>query len=307
MLSLGFISFATPWALAAAAALPLVWLLLRLTPPTVKQISFPAIRLLFGLDPTKRTAAHTPPWLLLLRIGILLLALLGLADPILNLRQSSDNGPLILVLDNGWASANAWEERLEAARGLLENADRRGQPAVLVTTAPVDAGTTPQPLQFAPARDVLARTLQATAQAWPSDRLGAVERLKGLKVTGTATATWISDGVDTPGVKELAAALSRFGNLTVIETDALTAPRAVPARAHLCGQWTHHRRRQQRHRREDRTPCHAAKPAGGPHSARHGFRRPGAGAHAGVDSARRRRRHGDHGCAVGTRQPHFTI
>jgi len=224
MLSLGFISFATPWALAAAAALPLVWLLLRLTPPTVKQISFPAIRLLFGLDPTKRTAAHTPPWLLALRIAILLLALLGLADPILNLRQSNDDGPLVLVLDNGWASATGWEERIEAARGLLESADRRGQPAVLLTTAPVDAAGTAAPLQLLPAREVLARTLQATPQPWPSDRLATAERLKTFKVSGAATATWISDGVDTPGVKELSDALARLGRLTVIEADALIAP-----------------------------------------------------------------------------------
>ena len=60
MLSLGFISFASPWILAGALALPLVWLLLRLTPPTVKQISFPAIRLLLDLDPTQRTTAQTP-------------------------------------------------------------------------------------------------------------------------------------------------------------------------------------------------------------------------------------------------------
>ena len=75
MLSLGFISFASPWIFAGAAALPLVWLLLRLTPPTVKQINFPAIRLLFNLDPTQRTTAQTPPWLIILRLAILILAL----------------------------------------------------------------------------------------------------------------------------------------------------------------------------------------------------------------------------------------
>src|SRR5262245_30045921 len=132
MLTLGLLSFATPWALAAAAALPLVWLLLRLTPPSVRQINFPAIRLLFDLDPTKRTSAHTPPWLLILRILILTLALLGLADPVLNLNKGEGTGPLVVVVDNGWASATAWEERTKALRDILEAAGRRDQPAVLV-------------------------------------------------------------------------------------------------------------------------------------------------------------------------------
>ncbi len=221
MLSLGFISFATPWALAAAAALPLVWLLLRLTPPSVRQINFPAIRLLFGLDPTKRSAAHTPPWLLLLRVGILLLALLGLADPILNIRQSDGSGPLIVVVDNGWASANAWEDRIASVRSLLESADRRNQPAVLVTTAP--SATTPDALQMLPAREVLSRALQITPQPWPTDRADAATRLKALKVSG-ASVTWVSDGVDTPGAKDLSDVLGDFGKLTVLETDPLISP-----------------------------------------------------------------------------------
>ena len=222
MLSLGFISFATPWALAAAAALPLVWLLLRLTPPTVRQINFPAIRLLFGLDPTKRTAAHTPPWLMILRVAVLLLALLGLADPVLNIRQTESNGPLIVVLDNGWAAATSWDERISAVREILENADRRKQPAVLVTTAPLPTAPTAA-LQMLPAREVLAEALQATPQPWPTDRAAAAQRLKDLKVSG-ATATWISDGVDGPGAKDLADVLQGFGHLTVLENDALTTP-----------------------------------------------------------------------------------
>ena len=222
MLSLGIISFATPWALAAAAALPLVWLLLRLTPPTVRQINFPAIRLLFDLDPTKRSAAHTPPWLLILRIAILTLALLGLADPILNLRQGDNSGPLILVVDNGWASATAWEERGTALREILEAADRRNQPAVLVTTAPTSTMDV-QPLQMMPAREVLAQAGQIKPQPWSTDRAATAKRLADLKVDGAAV-TWLSDGVDAPGTKELTAALEHFGKLTVIESDPVISP-----------------------------------------------------------------------------------
>ena len=61
-------TFAAPLALVALVALPLLWWLLRVTPPAPRRESFPAIRLLLGLNPTEETPARTPWWLLLLRI-----------------------------------------------------------------------------------------------------------------------------------------------------------------------------------------------------------------------------------------------
>ena len=45
-------TFAAPLALVALAALPLLWWLLRVTPPSPRQERFPAIRLLLGLNVT---------------------------------------------------------------------------------------------------------------------------------------------------------------------------------------------------------------------------------------------------------------
>ena len=61
-------SFVAPWVLLALPALPLLWWLLRVTPPAPQREVFPAIRLLFGLNATAETPAHTPLWLLMLRI-----------------------------------------------------------------------------------------------------------------------------------------------------------------------------------------------------------------------------------------------
>lgn len=222
MLNLGLISFAAPWVLAAAAALPLVWLLLRLTPPAVKQIDFPAIRLLFDLDPTQRTTAHTPPWLLILRILILALVILGLADPILNFRRGDENqGPLVVVIDNGWASAPTWEARQTALRNALDGAERRQQPVVLLATAPA-ATEGPAP-RLMPAADA-ARAQTVTPQPWPTDRAAALNQLKALKLSGPASSVWISDGVATPGSRALADALADLGPLRVIEGEAGDAP-----------------------------------------------------------------------------------
>jgi len=55
MLELGPLAFAQPWVLAALASLPLLWWLLRVTPPAPRLLRFPAIRLLFGLQPPEET------------------------------------------------------------------------------------------------------------------------------------------------------------------------------------------------------------------------------------------------------------
>ena len=84
MLTLGPLAFATPWLLAALAGLPLLWWLLRAVPPAPRLVPFPAIRLLFGLDPTEETPHRTPWWLLLLRLILAALVILALARPLLN-------------------------------------------------------------------------------------------------------------------------------------------------------------------------------------------------------------------------------
>ena len=225
MLSLGLISFASPWILAGAAALPLVWLLLRLTPPAVKQIHFPAIRLLFNLDPTQRTTAHTPPWLIILRLAILILALLGLADPIINFARTGERtGPVIVAFDDGWAAATHWESRTKALRDVLETADRRGQPVAVVATA--NTATT-QPLKLQSGREAIDSAVRVAPSPWPVDRAKAAERLRALSRSGIpsgASTVWIADGVDDPGASELTKALQAIGPLTVIDAKGMIQP-----------------------------------------------------------------------------------
>src|SRR2546421_513600 len=60
MLALGSLAFASPWLLAALAALPVIWWLLRVTPPAPRRIVFPAIRLLLGLTPREGTPPLQP-------------------------------------------------------------------------------------------------------------------------------------------------------------------------------------------------------------------------------------------------------
>ena len=80
-MSLGPFLFLQPWALLGLIALPLLWLLLRATPPEPKRFALPSLALLDDLKPEEETPARTPWWLLLLRMIALALAILGFARP----------------------------------------------------------------------------------------------------------------------------------------------------------------------------------------------------------------------------------
>ncbi|HUA51803.1 MAG TPA: BatA domain-containing protein, partial [Candidatus Sulfotelmatobacter sp.] len=83
MLTLGSLAFTAPWLLLGLAVLPVIWLVLRVTPPAPRLQRFPAIRLLFGLHQREETPARTPWWLILLRLALAALVILGLAHPLL--------------------------------------------------------------------------------------------------------------------------------------------------------------------------------------------------------------------------------
>jgi len=127
-MTLGPIAFLSPWLLAGLLALPVIWWLLRVTPPAPRRLRFPPLRLLLGLQPREETPAHTPLWLILLRLALAALVILGLAEPLLNPGEPQGQGPLVLVVDDGWASASGWDARRQAIADALGRAEREGAP-----------------------------------------------------------------------------------------------------------------------------------------------------------------------------------
>ena len=60
MLTFGSLAFTSPWLLMGLIALPALWFLLRITPPSPRLVSFPPMRLLLSLRPNEETPARTP-------------------------------------------------------------------------------------------------------------------------------------------------------------------------------------------------------------------------------------------------------
>ncbi|HEX9446886.1 MAG TPA: DUF4159 domain-containing protein, partial [Dongiaceae bacterium] len=195
MLSLGALSFATPWVLSALVALPVLWLLLRLTPPSPKRIRFPAIRLLFGLRPREETPSRTPWWLVLLRLTIAALAIVALAQPLWNASpESGQKKDLLLVLDDGWASATTWQQHQSIALELIADAERRNGKVVLLTTAPRADGS-PLASRLLSPGEATAVVTALSPSPWPVDRKAAQLALANMPISGDREIVWLSDGL----------------------------------------------------------------------------------------------------------------
>ena len=115
------LSFGAPYVLAALLGLPVLWWLLRVTPPQPRRLYFPPFRLLAGLKDEEQAPARTPWWLLLLRLLAAAILILALADPLLGRSPVlAGQGPLVLVVDNGWSAAKNWSARQSLIADLLQ-------------------------------------------------------------------------------------------------------------------------------------------------------------------------------------------
>ncbi len=233
MLSLGPIAFAAPWLLLALPALPVLWWLLRVTPPAPRRIAFPALRLLRDLPIAEETPSRTPWWLLLLRIAAAALLILGLARPVLGPGMgTAGEGTLLLVIDDSWASAADWPARMAAAGGALDRAGREGRRAALLATAPAETAEPPRVLGPMPAEDLRTRLAALRPKPWAPDPAAALAAFRSWQAAnpGLVSSLLVSDGVE-HAPSTLAEALAAAGPLAVARAEAQTAHLLLPPQA----------------------------------------------------------------------------
>jgi hypothetical protein len=225
------LAFTVPLALGALIGLPLLYFLLRVTPPRPRQVPFPPLRLFLDLIPTNQTPRRTPWWLLALRLAIAACIIFAMAGPVLNPAPlAAGAGPLLIVMDDGWPAAPTWEHRLRAAAQRIDAAGRRSQPIAVVATsdgpreiAPVDAGKALERL----------RALKPTP--YVPDRvpvLGAIERF--IATHPEPSIVWIADGVEAGRSREFAEKLAALSHqLSLVADD--TAVRGLAGPQNLAG------------------------------------------------------------------------
>jgi Domain of unknown function (DUF4159)/Aerotolerance regulator N-terminal len=220
------LQFGTPLALFGLISLPVIWWLLRFTPPKPKQIKFPPIRILLGLPTQEETPDKTPWWLLLLRLGLAALLIFAVSQPFLQ-PKSTDVLPLghrLIVVDDGWASAQTWNVKRDFILQILEQARSEGLTVTLTGTAPV-AGALANTKQ--PAREALERARLMKPSALDTDRLAFAEKLKTTDLKDIASIIWLSDGTDSKSSEAFGKALSAIAPLRIYAPSANDLPMAL--------------------------------------------------------------------------------
>ncbi len=133
-MTFGALSFASPLLLAGLLALPIIWWLLRLTPPRPREEVFPPTRILEEIGKKEETPAKSPWWLTLLRLLMAAFVIFALAEPVWNAPDQPlrREGSLLILFDDGWTTGQDWEERKGTAERLLTNAEQNGQPVAMI-------------------------------------------------------------------------------------------------------------------------------------------------------------------------------
>ena len=202
------LSFGAPWVLAGLAVLPVLWWLLKVTPPQPRRIAFPPLRLLLGLRNDEQTPAHTPWWLLLLRLLAAALLITALADPLIG--RAPDiigGGPVVLLVDNGWTAAKNWDERASVIADLLRGAGTR--PVAVVPTA------TPAPVSLMDAGAAERSLRELRPMSWPGDRMAVARNLARAAFPARPQIFWLSDGIEDGNGRAFRDALAKIGNLKI--------------------------------------------------------------------------------------------
>lgn len=188
------LGFSAPLVLAALALLPALWLILRVTPPQPQRIDFPPLKIFTDLLAKQQTPARTPWWLLMLRMLAAAAVISAMAGPIWNPLRGADvaKGPLLLLVDNGFASARDWSTRLTLAESRIVAAGREGRAIAIAGLADPAAALSTQDSTLA-----LERLRALVLQPHAPDRAIHVAILDSfLKMAPDADVVWISDGVE---------------------------------------------------------------------------------------------------------------
>jgi hypothetical protein len=203
------LAFANPALLLALVLLPAIWWLLRLTPPRPRREPFPPFAILLRLVRRRETPAKSPWWLTALRLALAAFVILAMAGPIWNPTNASlsGSGPLLLAIDDGWASAPDWESRKAEARRLIAEAGDADRTVLLLATA--GDALPPLPLQ---AQAALARLEALRARPLKPDRAAAAALVReAVRLHAPDEARFLADGVAGVGDSEFVAALAAAG------------------------------------------------------------------------------------------------
>ena len=217
------LAFTIPLALLALALLPVLYFLLRASPPRPHTLRFPPLPLIRDLVPEASEPKRMPPWLLWLRLIIMALIILAMSGPVWAPERATleRDGPVLLLLDSGWASAPDWTARQSAAETIINEAQRTGRTIGMVALA-----SAPAPIALLAPGDVLEKIRALKPSALMPARDAHLETIAAfVREHAPSEAVWLTDGLtntpDDPFTSRLSTMLAP-ASLTLLDTGTRT-------------------------------------------------------------------------------------
>ncbi len=147
-MSFAGVTFLAPLVLLGLLTLPIVWWVLRISPPKPREQIFPPLRILEGVQSDEETPSGTPLWLLLFRLLMVALVAFALAQPIIKSANSTTLSRPTIFIDQGVFSAPIWEDIIDEAERLARVAQRNNLEVSLIPSED-------EALGFRPAREAI--------------------------------------------------------------------------------------------------------------------------------------------------------
>ncbi|MEM7463665.1 MAG: DUF4159 domain-containing protein, partial [Pseudomonadota bacterium] len=164
----------------------------------------------------EETPAKSPWWLTLLRLLLAAFVIFAMSGPVLNPEEArlQGDGPVVVVMDNGWASGRDWDDRKQAARTLIEEAGESGRSVVLLLTAGLQA----ESFNAVAADTALAVLEGVDSLPQKPDHARAASVLRQIILEdGPGSVVFLADGLDRPGSEELVSAISAVDGQHIVQ------------------------------------------------------------------------------------------
>ena len=217
MISLGFLAFLSPGYLLALIVLPILWQIVRFTPPAPRLVEFPAIKLLKFLKQREETPRRAPWWLLLLRILLVVLVILGAAQPVLNPEQSlTHRSAIILVIDNDWSSARLWPSYMSQISQIIAIAERDNKQVQVITTTPDPDSAFEFASGALAALDASRVVKSLRPLPWPARYDLVADALTKIKLLANPDIFWFSSGMQGDGMAAVISRLQSAGDVNFV-------------------------------------------------------------------------------------------
>lgn len=214
------LSFLNPWVLSFLVLLPVIWFLLRVTPPPASVIALSTARFLQGLVAQSKTPSKTPWWILLLRILILALIIVALSRPILNKTdllnlQGVNYNSVRVVVENGRQSALNWTKIKDNAENILNQAQRDNLEVWICVTALRQSagGVSDYCKEAMTATDALAFVKGIEPLPWDSEYNKALKSLMEISPEHSVVTYFMGSGTRSQGFDEFVSMLQSGGSL----------------------------------------------------------------------------------------------